>query len=398
MLAEAAEAFPAVMLHGARQTGKTTLLKHCFADRYQYVSLERSALRELADRDPDGFLDIYRPPVMLDEIQLVPRLLPSIKERIDEHRDRPGQYILTGSQNLLMMATVSESLAGRCAVLQLQPLSRRELAGVPDRPLPWENTGELYESSPDTFAARVSFCERLLAGGYPDVALGPASRRRLWFDSYVQTYVERDVRHLRQVGDLGQFQTFITCVALRSGQLFNVSDVARDLGLAGNTIKAWLTVLEASGLVVVLRPYHANGGKRLIKTPKVYFTDTGLLCHLAGIKTAEQLALSPFGGAVMETAVLTEITKAVSFRGQRPALYFWRTSNGAEVDIIVEHGYMLTPVEAKLTATPKAGMARGFQRFRQDYGERVMTGWLIYSGDLLMPLGQGDVALPFDSL
>ena len=398
LLIEATETFPAVMLHGARQTGKTTLLKHCLGKSRRYVSMERAGLRELAERDPEGFLDLYPPPVILDEIQRAPGLLPSIKERIDEDRDRCGQYILTGSQNLLMMETVSESLAGRCAVLQLHSLAHREMAGDADRPLPWEPRCELRESDDNAFGRRVGFCERLLTGGYPDVVLGSGRHRDLWFESYVQTYVERDVRTLRQVGDMGQFQKFVTCVALRNGQLFNMSDVARDLGLTVNTIKAWLSVLEASGLVIVLKPYFTNTNKRLVKTPKVYITDTGLLCALAGITNAEQLALSPFSGAVMEAAVLMEIVKGASFRGHRVRLYFWRTSNGAEVDIVVEQGYFLTPVEVKLSATPRAGMSRGIERFRAEYGEQVTAGWVIHSGDLPMPLGNGNIALPFDAM
>ncbi|MEI8078489.1 MAG: ATP-binding protein, partial [bacterium] len=362
-LAAAAAAFPAVMLSGPRQTGKTTLLREQFGRNYRYVSLEQPPIRALARQDPGGFLDLYRAPVILDEIQYAPELLPYIKERIDADRGRMGQYLLTGSQNLLLMETVSETLAGRTAVLRLYPLARRELDGEHARPLPWEPVHELREMDPDAFVRRQVFCEQLLIGGYPDVVRGPASNRTLWFASYVQTYVERDVRQLRQIGDLGQFQLLVKAVALRSGQLFNLSEVARDLGLAINTVKAWLSVLEASGLVVILRPYFENAGKRLVKTPKVYFTDTGLLCHLVGITTAEQLALSSFGGAVMETAVLMELVKALSFRGPPPGLYFWRTSNRTEVDFVLDNGNRrLTLIEAKATRTPMPGDAAPLER------------------------------------
>jgi len=397
-LATAADSFPAVMLSGPRQTGKTTLLREHFGRRYRYVSLEQPPIRALAKHDPGGFLDVYRPPVILDEIQYAPELLPYIKERIDADRRQMGQYLLTGSQNLLLMEAVSETLAGRTAVLRLYPLARRELDGEPAQPLPWEPVQEIRDMDPDAYVRRRIFCDQLLAGGYPDVVHGPPGNRTLWFASYVQTYVERDLRQVRQIGDLGQFQNFIKSVALRSGQLFNLSDVARDLGLAVNTVKAWLSVLEASGLVVILRPYFENAGKRLVKTPKVYFTDTGLLCHLAGITTAEQLALSAFGGAVMETAVLMEVVKALSFRGPPPSLYFWRTSNGTEVDLVLDAGGRLMPVEAKLTATPRAAMARGITAFREAYGERAAPGWVVYSGDLRLPLGNGIMATPFSML
>ncbi len=397
-LAAATAAFPAVMVSGPRQTGKTTLLREQFGRNYRYVSLEQPPIRTLARQDPGGFLDVYRAPVILDEIQCAPELLPFIKERIDADRGRRGQYLLTGSQNLLLMETVSETLAGRTAVLRLYPLARRELDGEPALPLPWEPVQELREMDPDAFVRRQIFCEQLLIGGYPDVVRGPAGNRTLWFASYVQTYVERDVRQLRQIGDLGQFQHFVKAVALRSGQLFNLSDVARDLGLAINTVKAWLSVLEASGLVVILHPYFENAGKRLVKTPKVYFTDTGLLCHLVGITTAEQLALSSFGGAVMETAVLMEVVKALSFRGPPPSLYFWRTSNGTEVDLVLDTGGRLMPIEAKLTATPRAAMGRGIMAFRETYGDRTAPGWVVYSGDHRLPLGNGILALPFSML
>jgi predicted AAA+ superfamily ATPase len=397
-LLTAIQGFPAVMLHGARQTGKTTLLRERLGKSYRYVSLEPPPIRQLAKEDPAGFLDLYRAPVIYDEIQHAPDLLPFIKERIDADRGTMGQYILTGSQNMLMMEQVSESLAGRTAVLQLYPLSQREIHGAPMRLLPWVNPSELHEMTPDAYAKRVAFCEQLLTGGYPDVVLGNARHRALWFDSYVQTYLERDVRQLRQVGDLGQFQNFLKAIAFRNGQLFNMSDVARDLGLAVNTVKAWLSVLEASGLILILRPYSINGGKRLVKTPKVYIADSGLLCHLAGIQTAEQLALSPLGGGVMEAAVLLEIRAAGSFHDRRPDLYFWRTSNGTEVDIVFDDGHQLTPIEVKLTGTPKVNMTRGIQSFRDAYGERSGTGWVVYSGDMLLPLRNGNIALPFTML
>ncbi|MFA4945870.1 MAG: ATP-binding protein [Lentisphaeria bacterium] len=396
-LAEAVASFPAIMLSGPRQTGKTTLLRERFP-HFKYVSLETPALRGMAHQDPGGFLDLYRPPLILDEIQCAPELMPYLKERIDANRQVMGQYLLTGSQNLLMMEQVSETLAGRTAVLRLYPLAQRELDDDATRSLPWAAPLEVRETNPYGFVRRKIFCDQLLTGGYPDVALGNVQNRDLWFASYIQTYLERDVRRLRQVGDLGQFQNFVKAVALRSGQLLNLSDVGRDLGLTVNTIKAWVSVLEASGLVVTLRPYFESLGKRLVKTPKLYFTDTGLLCHLAGITTAEQLALSPFGGAVMETAVLMEIVKAMSFGGTPPNLYFWRTANGAEVDFVVEDGGRLIPVEAKLSATPRPAMARGILAFRETYGERSAPGLVIHSGDLPMPMGKGIVALPYSKL
>lgn len=248
-------------------------------------------MRAAAAADPRGFLDLHPAPVLFDEVQYAPDLLPYVKERIDLRRQACGQYLLTGSQHLLLLEKVTESLAGRAAVLRLLPLSGREACGHRDAPLPWE-TGS---SRAHWRVPTRGLWEALLRGGYPELA-GPRRNVSLWHASYVQTYLERDVRSLRQVGDLMAFQVFLRALAARNGQLLNLSDLARDLGLAVNTAKAWLSVLEASFQVIRLRPYFANVGKRLVKTPKVYFTDTGTLCYLAGLKTPEHAAPVRWGG------------------------------------------------------------------------------------------------------
>jgi hypothetical protein len=217
----------------------------------------------------------------------------------------------------------------------------------------------------------------------------------LWHSSYVQTYLERDVRSLRQVGDLISFQSFLRALAARTGQLLNLADVARDLGIALNTAKAWLSVLEATFQVIVLRPYHANIGKRLVKTPKVYFTDTGMLCYLAGLKDANHAAAGPLGGPIFETAVLLQIVKAFVNRGEEPRVHFWRTSAGVEVDLVVEIDQGLIPIEVKLSATPRPTMAAGIRAFREDLGEKAKPGFVVHPGDVQLPLAPGVVALPF---
>jgi len=392
VLQRAVEQFPALMLTGPRQSGKTTVLKHLFGGRARYVSLEAPDIRAAAVNDPRGFLDLHAAPVILDEVQYAPELLPYIKERIDARRSLYGQYLLTGSQNLLLAEHVTESLAGRAAILELLPFSHREAAGYGSAPLPWE-PGRV-ERSQEEHSYR-DLWKEFLRGGFPELVANPGRDLWLWHSSYVQSYLERDVRSLRQVGDLTTFQNFLRALAARNGQLLNLTDLARDLGVAVNTAKAWLSVMEATFQIIVLRPYFANVGKRLVKTPKVYFTDTGTLCHVAGLKDADHAAASPMGGAIFEAAVLMEIVKTLRSRGEEPQVYFWRTAAGVEVDLIVDTGQQLIPVEVKLSATPRPAMADAIQNFRQYLGEKAGPGYVVHPGDIELPLGSGVRALPF---
>ena len=395
VLRRAAREFPSVVLTGPRQSGKTTLLQHLFGKRCRYVSLEPPDVRAAALEDPRGFLEMHPPPVIFDEVQYAPDLLPYVKEKIDAHRDKCGQYLLTGSRNLLLMERITESLAGRAAMLRLLPLSRREIEGRPQAPLPWESK---RQSRSDTGHSYRKLWNGFLRGSYPELAAHPRRDINLWHASYIQTYLERDVRALRQVGDLSQFQSFLRALASRNAQLLNLSELARDLGLAVNTAKAWLSVLEATYQVIVLRPYFANVGKRLVKTPKVYFLDVGTLCHLAGLKNPEHAAAGPMGGAIMETAVLCEIVKTLTHRGIDPQVYFWRTMAGAEVDIVVDSGERLVPIEVKLSATPRPPMASTLKSFHKDLGSKARPGYVIHPGDITLPLGAGVTALPFMDL
>jgi len=391
---KAAREFPAVVLTGPRQSGKTTLLRHLFRETHRYVSLEPPDVRAAATDDPRSFLELNQPPVILDEVQYAPGLMPYIKERIDKSRGKTGQYLMTGYQNLLLSEKITESLGGRVTILRLLPLSYREIAKTPQANFPWERGAR---SGRHNFIFR-DLWESFLKGGYPEIAANPKRDVARWHASYVQTYLERDLRSLRQIGDLMQFHMFLRALAARSAQLLNITDLARDLGLAVNTVKAWISVLEATCQIFILRPYFRYVGKRLVKTPKIYFADVGTLCYLAGLKDAEHAMSGPMGSAILETAVVGEIVRRLSGRGERPHLYFWRTSTGVEVDLIVETAGKLIPIEIKMSATPDRSMARNIISFRKDLYGQSEKGFIVHPGDVSLQLVPDAVALPFADL
>lgn len=391
VLKKAVKQFPAVVLTGPRQAGKTTLLKHLFFKTHDYLSLETPDVRAAANADPRGFIELHKPPIIFDEIQYAPELLFYIKEKIDLNRRKFGQYILTGSQNILLTQQVTETLAGRTAMLKLLPLSYIEMIKKPLEKFPWERKTTKRRS----LKIR-DFWKVVLRGGFPELIDYPKKDAALWYGSYIQTYLERDIRGLRQIGDLTQFQMFLKSVAARSGQLFQISDIAKDLGIAVNTVKAWLGVLEATHQIVVVRPYFANISKRLVKTPKIYFTDVGILCYLTGYKDVNHLMSGPMAGPAVETFVFSELYKRILGQGRDPEIYFWRTSAGSEVDFLIKDQGKLIPLEVKASSTPKPSMADGIISFQNDMGSS--KGYLIHLGEVTLPLGKDIIALPIADL
>lgn len=335
-LRKAARAFPAVVLTGPRRAGKTYLLRRILP-RAAYHLLEDPDTVARFRADPRGFLDEVRLPVILDEIQNVPEIFNYVRSRIDHAPRRTGQWFLTGSQESGLMKNVSESMAGRAAVLQLWPMSAGESAKV----------------SP-------------LHGGFPEVLARPSSAS-LWYASYLQTYLERDVRSISAVHDLSVFRRFMALVASRHGQVLNKSDLAAPLGMSVPSVSRWLDILEATGQVLLVPPYFENLGKRLIKSPKLYIADSGLACHLLGIESARELMKSPFLGSVFEGVVASEIVKAQLHAGRRKEIYHFRDQQGLEVDFAVPHKSGLRLVEAKASATVTPAMAAPMQR--------LVTAW-----------------------
>ena len=374
ILRQAMQQFPAVLVTGPRQAGKTTLLQHESGEGFAYISFDDPVERAFAVSDPAGFLDRFKEqPVILDEVQYVPELLPSLKLRIDRERQRNGRWLLTGSQQFHLMRNITESLAGRIAILDQLPFSIAEMFGKEQFLL-----GQV-----------------LWNGSYPEPALYP-EKRELWLRAYVQTYLERDVRQLQHIRDLHAFEQFVALAAARHAQEFNSAAFGREVGITLPTAKSWLGLLEASWLLHLLPPFFNNLGKRITKAPKLYMLDPAIVCYLTRQPSAEAALSGAMGGALFEGLIVVEALKAFTNKGLKPALWFWRSHDGLEVDLIVQGKGLLIPIEIKLTATPQLQHSEGLRRFRALAGEeRCSAGVLVCRVPEAQPLPHGVMAMPW---
>lgn len=353
----AVKKFPIVGIVGPRQSGKTTLVREVFK-KYDYVNLEELDNRQFAKEDPRGFLETHSSQVIIDEVQKVPELFSYLQTHVDRI-NKPGQFILTGSQHFLLMEKISQSLAGRIALFDLLPLSFKELEG-----------------------AKISFPnyhEYIFRGGYPRIYsdnIDPKS----WYSNYVQTYVERDLRNLQNVTNLGAFQTFLKLCAGRVGQLVNFSSLAQDTGISHNTARQWLSLLQESFIIFLLQPYYRNFNKRLIKSSKLYFVDTGLATWLLGINTQEQLKEHYLSGGLFENWIIAEYMKSRFNQGLPVNAYFWRDKTGHEIDLLVTSDNKLTAIEIKSGKTFNSDFIKNLNYWRKIAGKTAGKSRVIYGG------------------
>ncbi|HOJ09067.1 MAG TPA: ATP-binding protein [Clostridiales bacterium] len=383
--------FPVVLVTGPRQVGKTTLLSKMAEENRKYITLDNPIVRELAVSDPALFMQRYQPPVIIDEIQYAPQLLPYIKMYVDQHKNK-GDFWLTGSQVFHMMRNVSESLAGRVGVINMLGLSTSEIQGYQGNPYK-TNIKDLLEKvnyvRPQNLREIFS---RIFKGSMP--ALYETEQdTEMFYSSYVSTYLQRDIRDLTQVGDELAFLRFMTCCAARTSQMVNYADMAKDVGISPPTAKQWLSILVSSGVITLVEPYFNNSLKRLIKSPNMYFLDTGLCAYLTRWTSSETLEVSAMSGAFFETYVVSEIIKSYYNAGKRAPIFYYRDSDNKEIDLIIEQDNTLYPIEIKKSGSPKKDAIKHFEVL-QKTGKQIGKGNVICLCSDIIPIDKDNYFVP----
>jgi len=397
LIIEALEDTPVVLIHGPRQSGKTTLAKVVGEPMgFEYFSFDNPALRSSAHEDPVGFVEMLPPRAILDEVQKVPSLFESLKDAVDRGR-RPGRFIMTGSANVLLVPRLSDSLAGRMEVLRLRPLAQCEIEKTGGRFL-----GNLLEGNlPEIHRGRlgVDLARRIVAGGYPE-PLGRTSeaRRRRWYDNYLETLVERDIRDLANIHGGAELPRLLKALSQRTAQLLNVSDLASPFQLSRPTVQGYAGHLERLFLIETLPAWHPNRGKRLIKTPKTHVSDTGLAASLLGLSQGSLMRDRKLLGHLCETFVHGELRRQAGWAVERTDFYHFRDRDGYEVDLVIESGNGVMGIETKVSGTVSAGDFRGLKRLRKTAGGRFTMGVVLYDGEHLLPFGEGLSAVPISAL
>jgi predicted AAA+ superfamily ATPase len=393
---------PVVLVNGARQTGKSTLVQStelAGPDR-QYLSFDDPGILAAAKGNPSGFIAGLTLPVTLDEVQRVPELFPAIKVAVDRKRE-PGHFLLTGSADVLLLPKISESLAGRMEVLTLWPFSQGEINGVREGFLDTLfSKHPVWQAGKSTVIARTDLFQKVVAGGYPPaVARSQAARRKAWFQSYLMTILQRDVRELANIADLTAVPQLLSLLASRTGGILNFADLSRSLSLPQTTLKRYFALLETTFLVQLLRPWSINTGQRAIRTPKTYLNDTGLLSHLLGL-TLERMQLDAgLTGAALENFVLMELRKQSTWSDTQPQFYYWRTVAGQEVDIVLEDSAgHLVGVEVKASASLRPGDIRGLHALTEAAGKRWIRGIVVYTGAEVIPFAGNLHGVPVSRL
>lgn len=389
--------FPCVLVTGARQVGKSTMLKRIMPEGMRYVTLDDYMVADHARKDPVGFLDEWGYPLCIDEIQYAPQLLRAMKLKIDAAEQEPGMYWLTGSQRFVMMKGVSESLAGRIGIVDLHSLSQRELGQQPLHLKTFDPEHPADNVQQQNICGLAELYERIIQGGYPRLAQQEGINREAYFSAYVQTYVERDVQALTQVSNLAAFVKLMRSAAMRTGQQLVYSDLARDADISPKTAAAWVAILQTSGIVELLEPYHVNTTKRLAKTPKLYFMDTGLCCWLAGWENATQLMNGGYAGAILETWVYGQLVRSFANAGESPRLTYYRDRNGAEVDFIHEKNGCLYPMEVKRSSSPSTDDLRWVKHIPLGSAQ-LRPGIVFCTANSYIPMPFGSAGFPISAL